>query len=373
MRILLLIPFLFVCSLWFIGCSGSPVPPEAHQAELQNADLWRAGSSIHAAPEYSKYQADLREANLKLLKEKSKFVWFRKYTPIAEQFKKILKSGEQINEKIRKLKEDNTNYFVTQQANLAKRLKALKEVTFKINEGRLARGELMRAELMIEDAKRDYKAEKYKPAGKKLDEADLHLRNSVRILDNVLQRYKDNSQINRWNRWIAETLYASRKDGSTAFIVNKIQREMIVYKNGAPLKKYSIGLGRNGLKDKAHAGDNATPEGRYTIIKKLHSSKYYKALLLNYPNDEDKRQFELAKKRGLIPKRVSIGNWIEIHGGGKDFMTRGCVSLEDIDMEEIFRLADVGDPVTIVGSMGFPHEIFSTISSASSELLNAKR
>ncbi|MDQ1351552.1 MAG: hypothetical protein QG657_1856 [Acidobacteriota bacterium] len=356
-----------------MGCSGSPVPPEIRQAELQNADLWRAGSSIHAAPEYSKYQADLRDANLRFLKEKSKFVWFRRYRPIADEFKKILKAGEQIGEKVRKLKADNTNYFVTQQTNLAKRLKALKDVTFKINEGRLARGELMRAELMLEDAKRDYKAEKYKTAGKKLDEADLHLRNSVRILDNVLKRYKDNSQINRWNRWIAETLYESRKNGSIAFVVNKIQRELIVYKNGAPFKKYSIGLGRNGLNDKTHAGDNATPEGRYNIIKKMLYSKYYKALLLNYPNNEDKIQFDLARKRGLIPKRVGIGNWIEIHGGGKDFMTRGCVSLEDHDMEEIFGLAVVGDPVTIVGSMGYPHEIFSTISSASSELLNAKR
>ncbi len=53
-------------------------------------------------------------------------------------------------------------------------------------------------------------------------------------------------------------------------------------------------------------------------------------------------------------------------------MTRGCVALENIDMEEIFKLADVGDPVTIVGSMGYPHEIFSAISSAS-EILNAKR
>ncbi|MCX6579341.1 MAG: L,D-transpeptidase [Candidatus Aminicenantes bacterium] len=371
MRILLLIPF-FVSSLWFMGCSGSPVPPEIQKAEVQNAALWRAGSPIHAAPEYSKYKADLREANFKFLKEKSKFVWFRRYRPIADEFKKILKTGEQIGEKIRKLKEDNTNYFVTQQANLAKRLKALKDVTFKINEGRLARGELMRAELMLEDAKRDYKAESYKTAGKKLDEADLHLRNSVRILDNVLKRYKDNSQINRWSRWIAETLYESRKNGRTAFIVNKIQRELIVYKNGSLIKKFSVGLGRNGLNDKAHAGDNATPEGRYNIIKKLHSSKYYKALLLNYPNNEDKRQFELAKKRGLIPRRVSIGNWIEIHGGGKDYVTRGCVSLENLDMEEIFALAADGDPVTIVGSMGYPHEIFSAITGAS-EFLNAKR
>ncbi|MCU0285203.1 MAG: L,D-transpeptidase [Acidobacteria bacterium] len=341
-------------------------------AESQNADLWRAGSSIHAPIEYNKYKADLREANLKFLKEKSKFVWFRKYTPIADEFKRILKDGEAIGEKIHKLKEDNTNYFVTQHANLKKRLTALKDLTFKMNEGRLARGELIRAELMLENAGKEYKLENYKEAGKKLDETDLHLRNSLRILENVLKRYKDSSQISKWTGWIAETIYESRKNGCTAFIVNKIKRELIVYKKGKPFKIYCVGLGRNGLNDKTHAGDNATPEGRYNILKKVHNSKYYKAFLLNYPNNEDKRQFDLARKRGLIPKRVGIGNLIEIHGGGKAYMTRGCVALENIDMEEIFKLADVGDPVTIVGSMGYPHEIFSAISSAS-EILNAKR
>lgn len=355
-----------------MGCSGSPVPPEIQKAEVQNADLWRAGSSIHASAEYSKYKADLREANFKFLKEKSKFSWFRKYRPIVDEYKRILKAGEQIGEKVRKLKEENTNYFVTQHSNLKKRLKALKDVTFKMNEGRLARGELMRGEMMLEEASRAYKMESYKIAGKNLDEADLHLRNSLRILDTVLKRYKDNSQIAKWSGWVAETLYESRKKEGTAFIVNKIQRELIVYKKGVVVKRYSVGLGRNGLNDKAHAGDNATPEGRYNIIKKLHYSKYYKALLLNYPNNEDKRQFELARKRGLIPKRVSIGNWIEIHGGGKDYVTRGCISLENLDMEEVFALAADGDPVTIVGSMGYPHEIFSAITSAS-ELLNAKR
>jgi hypothetical protein len=54
--------------------------------------------------------------------------------------------------------------------------------------------------------------------------------------------------------------------------------------------------------------------------------------LINYPNDEDRRQFAQAKRRGAISRRAGIGGLIEIHGGGKDGQTYGCVSLDDHHM-----------------------------------------
>jgi len=41
---------------------------------------------------------------------------------------------------------------------------------------------------------------------------------------------------------------------------------------------------------------------------------------------------------------------IEIHGGGKDGLTQGCVALDDPEMEELFRMTPVGTPVTVVGT-----------------------
>jgi len=41
---------------------------------------------------------------------------------------------------------------------------------------------------------------------------------------------------------------------------------------------------------------------------------------------------------------------IEIHGGGKDGLTRGCVALDDKEMDELFKLIPIGTPVTIVGT-----------------------
>jgi hypothetical protein len=106
-------------------------------------------------------------------------------------------------------------------------------------------------------------------------------------------------------------------------------------------------LGSRSISDKICAGDKATE--KYRITKKLAQSRYYKALLINYPNDEDRRQFANAKRRGAIPRRAGIGGLIEIHGGGKDGQTYGCVALDDHHMRSP-RLADVDTPVTIVGA-----------------------
>jgi len=93
----------------------------------------------------------------------------------------------------------------------------------------------------------------------------------------------------------------------------------------------------------------------YKITKKIKGSKtkYYKALLLDYPNDEDKERFKSEITRGSLPASAKIGELIEIHGnGGKGIdWTEGCVALTDKEMDELFMIAKVGTPVTIIGSM----------------------
>ncbi len=126
---------------------------------------------------------------------------------------------------------------------------------------------------------------------------------------------------------------------------------MIVYRKGVAVAEFDVGLGFNGLSDKLHSGDDATPEGRYQITKKIPASRFYKALLINYPNEEDRRRFASAKQRREIPYWVGIGGLVEIHGGGEDSLTRGCVSVDDKVMDELFAMVSVGTPVTIVGTL----------------------
>ena len=173
----------------------------------------------------------------------------------------------------------------------------------------------------------------------------------------ALKRFVDQEQISFWRRKVDETIHESEVRGSYAIVVSKVDRQLYLYKAGRLVKTYDVGLGSRSISDKVCAGDKATPEGKYRITKKLAQSHYYKALLINYPNDEDRRQFALAKSRGVISRRVSIGGLIEIHGGGTDGLTFGCVSLDDSHMAEIYALADVDTPVTIVGARDYENSV----------------
>ena len=53
------------------------------------------------------------------------------------------------------------------------------------------------------------------------------------------------------------------------------------------------------------------------------------------------------------PKDAEIGGMIEIHGGGGKGVnwTDGCIALENKNMDIVFKLAQSGTPVTIVGSV----------------------
>jgi murein L,D-transpeptidase YafK len=117
-----------------------------------------------------------------------------------------------------------------------------------------------------------------------------------------------------------------------------------------------VDLGANSINQKSHAGDRTTPEGLYRITKKkgYGQSKYGLALLLDYPNAEDRRRFSEAKARGQITKRTGIGGLIEIHGeGGRGVdWTDGCIAPDNRDMEVLFREGGVGTMVAIVGSDG---------------------
>ena len=115
-------------------------------------------------------------------------------------------------------------------------------------------------------------------------------------------------------------------------------------------------MGSNGLGFKAQAGDRATPEGHYRIVarKDQGQSRYHKALLLDYPNEVDRRRLAAAKRQGLVSMKARLGGLIEIHGeGGRgEDWTNGCVAVTNANMDVLFGLVKVGTPVTIIGGEG---------------------
>jgi len=88
-------------------------------------------------------------------------------------------------------------------------------------------------------------------------------------------------------------------------------------------------------------------------------TRFYKALLLDYPNEDDRTRFTQNKKKGVLGTDAEIGGHIEIHGvGGKGAdWTDGCIALKNKDMNVVFNLCPVGTKVVIVGSTRPIHEV----------------
>ena len=93
--------------------------------------------------------------------------------------------------------------------------------------------------------------------------------------------------------------------------------------------------------------------------KRAHgATRWHKALMLDYPNEEDWKTWRLRRQRGEIPTGRGPGGLIEIHGhGGKQSnWTDGCVALPNAVMDRLFAAVPVGTPVTIVGTARLPGE-----------------
>ena len=91
----------------------------------------------------------------------------------------------------------------------------------------------------------------------------------------------------------------------------------------------------------------------------IEDTKYYKALLIDYPSKEDIKRFEYEKRQKMLPISAQIGNSIEIHGeGGKGVdWTDGCIALQNSDMDILFDQSKKGMQITIVGSINPIEEV----------------
>ena len=171
----------------------------------------------------------------------------------------------------------------------------------------------------------------------------------------TIERFSDATLLELWRSQVADTIKESRRSGGAAIIVDKFKRRLYLYEGGQKRAVFAAELGGNGLVRKLHSGDRATPEGRYlvTVKKSGGATKYYLALLIDYPNSADLRRYREAEAAGEVPRGTGAGGLIEIHGHGgtgRDW-TDGCVALADEDMELLFKKVRVGTPVTIVGTL----------------------
>ena len=210
-----------------------------------------------------------------------------------------------------------------------------------------------RGRLLLSEAQSAYKDGKYLISSKKLDTAEKNIIGSFRKAGELLVEYFKNYP--EWQSWIKNTIAFSEKNNTYVFIVDKMAREILVYHKGALTNHFPVEFGKNWIGDKRMKGDKSTPEGIYKVIglKQQSRTSFYKALLLDYPNEDDIMRFRQDKKSGELPASVDIGGGIEIHGeGGRGSdWTDGCIALRNSHMDTLFRMAGEGTRVAIAGSV----------------------
>jgi L,D-peptidoglycan transpeptidase YkuD (ErfK/YbiS/YcfS/YnhG family) len=350
--------FLFLLILFTIaGCTTPPQPAEIRLVEEQHKILLKYKTSDYAKPEYLRYVESLEKAKFNYAKEQSKFRWLRNYEKTQKEFMFVYGLGKDAYKKGDSQKRTLAESIRRDAGILKEQIRSFKELTLKIETGKIARKSLVKAEIALYQAIQLFNEGEYLASQGQIEATKSHTKTAESTITKVLGRYTNPSQIKRWQTGMENAIRESEQTGGFSLVINKMAGSLDVYQNGRLFKTYQVSIGRNGLQDKAYAGDKATPEGEYRIIRKLHNSMFHKALVINYPNSDDVKRFNYKKSQGLLAKSARIGGLIEIHGGGKNVLTDGCIGLDNRDIEELFNLVEVDNTVTIIGSASHENSV----------------
>jgi L,D-peptidoglycan transpeptidase YkuD (ErfK/YbiS/YcfS/YnhG family) len=351
----------FCLSLLVFACRTPPVPSEVREADTLDRELWGAGGSLFPGNAYDAFRGALRKSRRVLDEENQKLGWMRDYVRVRAEYGEVIVSGRALLAEIRAVRVRRMEDLASAAAKVRERCVTLEGITLAVGEHGRARQCLARAGVLLEEALRLEAQGRMDEAQSRIEAAVSDVRLAEEVAVELLGRYFDRRQVAAWRALADETVRESRERGTTVIVISKLEHKLTLYRAGVPAVVCDVGLGFNGLSDKRHAGDSATPEGRYKVTRKNPSSRFYKALLINYPNDEDQRRFDEGRRVGAIPARVGIGGMVEIHGGGRDSLTEGCVSVDDDVMDRIYALAAVGTSVTIVGTADTDNPILKAL------------
>jgi len=220
-------------------------------------------------------------------------------------------------------------------------------------------------ELLMKQAHAFYQQGRYDRSLDASDQAAQNLAKQAAVLSSEFGRYADRDRISRWQQMAKDTIIWSRIHRTSAIVINKADRVLTLYRNGQKTLSYPVRLGLNGIREKRYQRDGATPEGRYRISSKRGQgqTQLYRALVLDYPNEDDRRGYQLGRKTGQIPPSRAIGGHIEIHGVENELMaqTLGCVMLDNPHMALLYDRVEKGTPVTIVGALHEQNSVALTL------------
>lgn len=312
----------------------------------------KVNADIYAPEYYQSAETNYKYAFIELKRQNEKMFFQKNFSKARELITlSILKAELALNESGTN-KDTQKARFLKETELLRKKLDSYHDFFIKLPLRIQTRKDYEFGKLSVEESLNAFEKGDISKANKKLNEGKSRISYADAEVNAHLKEYF--SRFPKWQKWVASTIAVSAATKSYAFVIDKIKHKGFLYFNGKLSKEYDVEFGKNWIGDKLYAGDNATPEGRYMVTRKKNSrdSGYYKAMMLNYPNEEDRAEFAARRKSGEIPKSRGIGGLIEIHGnGGKGVdWTKGCVALTDEKIDELFSKLSVGSPVTIVGS-----------------------
>jgi len=333
----------------------TPKPPSGEMEHAREilSEAEKSKADTYSKKLYTEAKVFYDSAMVNWRKENKRFIYFRHYEKVRmfadlSAKKAILAMDNSISTlsdlKIKlKQKIESLRYLVSQLDDLFNTYPLTSEIRNRISKGKI----------LFTESEIVYNKGQYFQANRKLTDAEYLLTESYEYASANLKDYFKSYSV--WKRWVERTLTDSKKNRDYSIIIDKFSRKFFIYLGGTKKYEFEAELGKNWVGDKRTRGDMATPEGMYKITKKFDggSTKYYKALLLDYPNEEDKARFRSEIERGSLPRTARIGGLIEIHGnGGKGVdWTEGCIALTDREMDVVFKIVKVGTPVTIIGSM----------------------
>jgi len=347
--------FALLTGLFVIFIYSIPEPPvgdvEYALVSLQQASQSKA--QRYSSKLYKAAKANYDSAMVHWQRQNKKFILFRDYAKVtefakksAENAKKASKSSSNLSKNLVisvKDKIESMKGLIENVDKLFNKLPLPNDIVNKISKGRM----------LLRESELDFEKGDYLKADGKIEIAEDMLLSSYKRTFDDLEEYFSSQPY--WRKLVNNTIENSRKNQSTAVIVDKFARKLYIYQSGEKKYEYEVEFGKNWMGRKRLKGDKATPEGIYLVKTKIPSNKtkYYRALLLNYPNSDDIERFNREKANGTLPHNAQIGGLIEIHGnGGKGTnWTDGCVALTDSNMLKIYNFIQVGTPVVIVGSI----------------------
>ena len=142
-------------------------------------------------------------------------------------------------------------------------------------------------------------------------------------------------------------------------LIEKRRRTLTYLRDGRAAFCCRVALGDSPEGKKTREGDGKTPEGEYFVcVKKI--GKYGPSLGVSYPSASDaeagglpRETVELIAARAARLERppwgTPLGGEIYIHGGGASSdWTRGCVALDNDDMQTLYDQTAVGTNIRII-------------------------